>query len=69
MSEDTREKFIVFITGINSEKAFGPFFSIQDVWEILKSLGFERKSDTWWNKRIINAYIKPLLEPGKIKDI
>jgi len=66
MLEDRREGFIVLITGSNSEKAFGPFFSIEEIWNKLKELGFERRSDTWWQKSKVDAYIKQLNPPDKM---
>ena len=66
LEEDQREGFVVLITGVNSEKTFGPFFSIEEIWNKLKELGFEKKSDTWWQKSKVDAYIKQLNSPDKI---
>ena len=58
--EESARKCIILITGNNSEKAYGPFYSFGVAQDVLKSIGYERKSDAWWQRGKIDAYIKLL---------
>jgi hypothetical protein len=62
------KKFIVLITGLKGQVAFGHFNSMDGARKNLEGLGFNMINDAWGRKLNVDAYIRQLYPPDKMAE-